>query len=261
MEQLKNNTFSAVYKNLLEKNSILVYFLIVILVPFVLLSFSNQPATDDYYFVNLIQKFGIKDANIWLYQNWGGRYIANGILNFCPLYFSQLYWYKIIPILLIFLWVYATYFLIKLVVPSFSNKEKATITATILLLFLALSEEITSAFYWIVGGITHFLPVSFLLISVGLYLKYLKLNKLIYFLGSAFFIALAMVCNENITITIGIICTFNTKFFVNKKIIVCFSCLELPYYLDVLNFLRQEILFELAPFLSKSTLYRLYQKE
>jgi hypothetical protein len=202
MEQVKDNPISRIWIKLQDKNAILVYFFFVICVPFVLLSFFNNPATDDYYFVNLLQKRGLVDANIWLYQNWGGRYIANGILNFCPLYFGQLFWYKIIPIVLIFIWILATFYFVKQAVPSLYKKDLNKITAIILLLFLALTDEITSAFYWIVGGITHFLPVCFLLLSVGLYLKYLNQKKPIHFLGSAFFIALTMGCNENIVITV-----------------------------------------------------------
>jgi hypothetical protein len=202
MEQVNGTIFSKNCMKLQEKNSILVYFFAAICLPFVFLSFFNHPATDDYYFVNLIQNFGIKDANIWLYQNWGGRYIANGILGFCPLYFGQLFWYKVIPVLLFFIWIFTTYYFIKQSIPDFKKRDCFKITAVILLLFLALTDEITSAFYWIVGGITHFLPVCFLLLSVGLYLKYLKQKNLLFFVGSVFFIALTMGCNENIVITV-----------------------------------------------------------
>jgi hypothetical protein len=202
MERVNSNAFTKIWLKLQEKNSILVYFFLAISTPFLLLSLFNHPATDDYYFVNLLQKHGLQNANIWLYKNWGGRYVANGILNFCPLYFGQLFWYKVIPILLFLFWILTTYYFTKQSLTNSKKRDCLKITAVLLLLFLALTDEVTSAFYWIVGGITHFLPVCFLLLSVGFYLNYLKQNKFLFFFSSAFFMALTMGCNENMVITV-----------------------------------------------------------
>ena len=78
----------------LKKDKLLLNLLVVIIVPFILISFFNNPATDDFYLANLSIKYGLYDVHFWHYNNWSGRYFSNGILFFSPLYFDNFYFYK-----------------------------------------------------------------------------------------------------------------------------------------------------------------------
>ena len=193
-------------KNLLKNiffvktDKLLLRLLIVVLVPFILISFFNNPATDDFYLTNLSLKYGLYDVHFWHYNNWSGRYFSNGILFFSPIYFGNFYFYKIIPIALLLLFVFAVKYFISNVFYSMPNLQKWGISSIILLPYFIQVPEVCSAFYWLPAAMTYQFGVTLSLLFISFYLKFKASNNYFYLLLSLLFIAFSMGCNEVVTI-------------------------------------------------------------
>lgn len=185
---------------LIKADKLLIRLLIVILIPFFLISVFNNPATDDFYLANLSLKYGLTEVHFWHYNNWSGRYFSNGILFFSPLYFDNFYLFKIIPIILLLLFVFAVKYLVSSVFYSISNQQKWTISSILLLLYFIQVPEVCSAFYWLPGAITYQFGVSLSLLFISFYIRFERCKNYIFLILSLLFMMFSMGCNEIITI-------------------------------------------------------------
>jgi len=184
------------YYSKINTHSLLTFLVITVLLPFLVLSFFNNPATDDFYLANLSLKYGLLDVHFWHYNNWSGRYFSNGILFFSPLYFGNFYFYKIIPIALILFFVYTVYFFVSNLFIKISIKENKAISSIIILLFFTQVPEACSAFYWLPGAFTYQFSIPLTLLFVGFYLKYSNTKKPLYLIIALLFLFFSMGCNE-----------------------------------------------------------------
>lgn len=194
MKNIIKNIFS------IKIDKLLLRLLIVILIPFIFISFFNNPATDDFYLANLSLKYGLFDVHFWHYNNWSGRYFSNGLLFFSPLYFGDFYLYKIIPIALLLLFVFSVKYFISSVFYSTSNSKKWAISSFIILLYFIQIPEFCSAFYWLPAAMTYQFGVTLTLLFVSFYVQYKNSKKPVYLLLSLLFVAISMGCNEIATI-------------------------------------------------------------
>ena len=193
MNNLIKNIFS------LKTDKLLLNLLVVIIVPFILISFFNNPATDDFYLANLSIKYGLYDVHFWHYNNWSGRYFSNGILFFSPLYFDNFYFYKLIPIALLLLFVFAVKYFISTVFYSISNSKKWAISSLIIILYFIQVPEVCSAFYWLPAAMTYQFGVTLTLLFISFYLKFKSTNNYLYLILSLLFVVFSMGCNEIVT--------------------------------------------------------------
>lgn len=194
MSSLLKNIFS------IKTDKLLLRLLVVIIVPFILISFFNNPATDDFYLANLSLKHGLYNVHFWHYNNWSGRYFSNGILFFSPLYFENFSLYKLIPIALLLLFVFSVKYFISSLFYSISNVQKWAISSIIIILYFIQVPEVSSAFYWLPAAITYQFGITLTLFFVSFYLKFKASNNYFYLMLSLLFIAFSMGCNEVITI-------------------------------------------------------------
>lgn len=212
---------------------------ILALFPFLIISFFNQPATDDYYFSYYTKLYSINESPFWMYNNVGGRYFANTILCFNPVYYECLFLFKIIPIVLLLLFCYSIYYFVKSCFPSLIFQKKIAIVGFLSTLFFIQIPDSCAAFYWLPGAISNQLPISLSLLFYAFLIKFYSSKKTKHFLLSVLFLIMALGCNE-IIIVINLIVLFSSfayLFIVLKKydkhllviiaIAVGFSALEM----------------------------------
>jgi hypothetical protein len=190
--------------NLLSSIKLIVLLAIATLIPFLLLSLFNNPATDDFYFAFHSKTSGLLNAPYWMYNNVGGRYFSNTILCFNPVYFDNFYLFKIIPIGLLLLFVFSIYQFISSILVTSSKSEKKAISCLLILLYFIQLPEACSAFYWIPGAITNQLPISLNLLFFTCLIQFYKTKKYRFLLLSIVFLIFTMGCNE-ITIIINLL--------------------------------------------------------
>lgn len=182
--------------NLLSSIKLIVLLAIATLIPFLLLSLFNNPATDDFYFAFHSKTSGLLNAPYWMYNNVGGRYFSNTLLCFNPVYFDGFYWFKILPNVLILFFVFSIYQFISSILINFSKSEKKAISSLLILTYFIQLPEACSAFYWMPGAITNQLPISLNLLFYTFLIKFYNTKKYRFLLLSIVFLIFTMGCNE-----------------------------------------------------------------
>ena len=232
-----NNLIKKIF--FVKTDKLLLRLLIVVLVPFILISFFNNPATDDFYLANLSLKHGLVDVHFWHYNNWSGRYFSNGLLFFSPLYFGAFYLYKIIPIALLFFFVFSVNYFVSTIFYSSSKSKKWALTSIIILLFLIQVPDVCSSFYWLPAAVTYQFAIALTLLFVSFYIKFINSKKYIYLVLSLLFVLFSMGCNEITTILNSLLIGFyfiyqlwktrKIDFPLNTLVTIAglFACLEL----------------------------------
>lgn len=263
MKKIIENIFS------LPTDKLIVYTLLVVLCPFVLISFFNNPATDDFYLVNLSFKYGLIDVHFWHYNHWSGRYFANGILFFSPLYIGNFFLYKIIPLVLLVLFTFSVKYFISTLFSFLSKIQIWSISSLLIILFLIQAPEVCSAFYWLPAAMTYQVAISLTLLLIAFYVKFTQTKKVIYALLTIVFIVFSMGCNEITTILNSLLIGlyFIYQLWKTKKINVTllflvaiaavFACIELfaPGNAERNEFIEVEGKFNLANSLFKSVVH------
>jgi hypothetical protein len=184
------------YLLLLSKKKLFIALAIIAIVPFLLLSFFNNPASDDFEFSHMTKIMGYANVQGWRYNNEGGRFFSNGILSANPLVYNNYFGFKIIPILILLFFVFSIKFFVANALRFVSKKEQWVITSAVFFLFLCQLPDPCQGFSWITGAITYQLPLSLSLLLYGFLLKFYHTRKIGYY-GIALVLLLCTIgCTE-----------------------------------------------------------------
>ncbi len=188
------------YKSIFTSYKLFSLLGILTLFPFLVLALFNQPATDDYYFSYYTKLYSITESPFWMYNNVGGRYLANTILCFNPVYFNCFFLFKIIPIGLLSLFCISIYYFVESLLPLLNFYKKTAVVGLFCTLFFVQLPDSCSAFYWLPGAITNQLPISLSLLFYVFTIKFYTSRKTKYFLMSVGFLIMTLGCNEIVII-------------------------------------------------------------
>ena len=179
----------------------LMYYLgLISLFPLLLLSFFNNPGSDDFWYAYESQIEPFWSVQTRRYNDWSGRYFSNGLLSLDPLYFDDYFGFKILPIILFGLFIFAVFAFISSLGLNQTKKEKFWFTATIVVLYFFLMPDICEGFYWMPGAITNQLPVSLSLFYFASLISYFNTKKLKYLVFGVVLLPMIMGCNEIIVV-------------------------------------------------------------
>ena len=182
-------------------SNIIIVIGIFIILPFIILSFYNQPSADDYCFA-----FSSRDSGVWTafkncYSELTGRYFANFLLLNNPLVYKTLWLYKFSSIVMLVLTMSAFYFLINSIGYNFlSLRSKLAGTLALQSLYLAGMPEVAQGYYWMNGSITYQLASILFVFFTGFYIRIFRTNKtgkkLFYLPVAILLLFLVIGCNE-----------------------------------------------------------------
>lgn len=226
LKSLLNN-----FSSILISPKLFTYLGIFAVLPLLLISFFNNPASDDFYYAYHSKNINPINAGIWVYNHEGGRYFSNGLLCFNPLSYNNYFFFKIIPIFLLLLFVFSIKTSINSLFKNSTPEKTYSIVGLILVLFYIQIPEINTALYWVTGAVTYQLPMSLSLLLASALLKYYKSKKIQYFFFSILLIAMIIGCNEvalfSTLILLSFITIYNTiivkKTFLFLYILIAFS--------------------------------------
>ncbi len=183
------------------------------LVPFIIFFFYTAPVSDDIFYHQYAQNKTTWEFMIDHYSTWTGRYFSNLMMATNPFSLTSdtgFYPPMILSISLFFF--FSLFFLCYVLTKSFKlNTEDSShsrialsLTMVILALFLHKMPRVTDTFYWFAGTSSHLLPLCFILISAGLYIRGLRLPKGKMRPLSVVFVSLTsvIVCGSNETLAI-----------------------------------------------------------
>ena len=96
------------------RNILFVYFIwffillsVITIFPLIILSFFNNPASDDFDYSYESQVEPFWSLQIRRYFDWSGRYFSNGLISLDPLVYNNYLLFRLIPIVLIFAFIFS----------------------------------------------------------------------------------------------------------------------------------------------------------
>ena len=149
---------------------------IVWLLPFIITSYFNQPAIDDFWNADAVATHGKWGAVALFFHTVSARYSANFIMSFCNTLPDGKVWiFKVWPVIIIFFLLCSFYFFYRSV---FSKSVSALQIILCSFLFVVLHlANMRSAFeglYWMSSTVCYQLAIGFFVISIGAIIKDIK---------------------------------------------------------------------------------------
>lgn len=176
-------------------NKILTAICILLIIPFLVLSFYNHPSADDFCNTNLTIKHGVVHMTKWWYFNWSGRYFSNFLASANPLILGNLIVYNLIPIITLISTILILYIFLKQIIES-PTKIVFLLSLITYTSILITKPTISEGIYWYTSIVTYeFANIYILLIGICM-LKYALNNKLKYFILAILFSVLLIGSNE-----------------------------------------------------------------
>ncbi len=208
--KIKKNSFVLIKKLVnIERHYFFISIALVAVFPFFLLSFFNNPASDDFAYCNESQVRTFFDFQKHLYLEWSGRYFSNFLLGVIePMIFKQFFWYKLIPVIVIIVFICSIFSLFTALIITASKVEKVSLVSTFLFLYVYQMPDVYQGFYWIPGSLTYQLSQVLVLFFITFLVKYFQDKKSIYLFISSFFLFAGIGSNEITAVSLLFLISF-----------------------------------------------------
>ncbi len=200
--------------------------LIVVIIPFLILSYFPTPSADDFCFATQVINNGFIQTQIERYHTVGGRFFATGVLtsimglmNFIggKILFVEKYWI-LSTIILLILWKALFIFIKSLFSRQLSSKEISWAAFTLFVIFVVRVPSTAQGFYWLPASITYTLANALTLFLLSLlfssqnFTAFSRIKKSIYILTCILLTAAVIGSNETIMLILLIILFFGTLY-------------------------------------------------
>lgn len=181
--------------NTLVLDVVLLAISLVLVLPFFILTFYNNPSIDDYSFVFLVKTMGFWGAQHNWYTTWTGRYSSMFILSLHPLLLESLILYKIISVFIIFFTIHAFYRLVSFLYSKPTFVIKLIISIIFSFAFFSGMPSVVQGLYWEPGSITYQLAnILLLYLIINVIRLIIAPNKQVSFskLGISYFLIIVI---------------------------------------------------------------------
>ena len=205
--------------SIIQKPKLLYYLTLISLFPLLLLSYFNNPGSDDFEYAFESQTEPFWSLQLRRYNEWSGRYFSNGLLSLDPLYFDDYYGFKILPVILFSLFIVSIYLFLSGLF-NWTKRSKMIWSSVLVFLYLFLMPDICEGFYWMPGAITNQLPVSLSLLYFTSVIQYFKTRSIGYIGLAVLLLTMTLGCNEIIVVLMLLITLLTVVVYAvqNKKI-------------------------------------------
>ncbi len=184
------------------------------ILPFIIISFFNNPTADDFCYNCKSRDLGFWNAQLSWYNDWSGRYFSSAILSIKPLVSDSFLIYKLIPIVLIISLFTTIYYISSLLLVNLKKRDFLILTFFILVMYLIQMPSISEGFYWLAGSITYQLSNILAILLFCFLIKLIETNDRKYLIFSIIFAFLVIGSNEAsmllISFIIGVIFIFKS---------------------------------------------------
>jgi len=166
------------------------------ILPFILISYFNQPSVDDYCYAAKAHELGFWQAQTDFYIGWSGRYLSTAILSFDILVKGKFILYKLFPVVLILLLFKSIYSLVSLLFISLSRKDIYVITILFFVAYFIQMASISEGIYWFAGAITYQLSNILSILLICNLIRLFETNRLKYLVIAIIYAILLVGTNE-----------------------------------------------------------------
>lgn len=154
--------------------------LIVLVIPFFLLSIYCHPSVDDYIFSGFIKGTNISGFFDHMRQNWSGRYTGTFFTVLNPTVYNNLFIYKLIPAVLLLLFFCSVFSILKVIFyPIVSNTQTFLLSLILFAIYLNCMPDLAEGIYWYSSATFHFTGGIFSMFLISLIINIPKTKKII----------------------------------------------------------------------------------
>jgi hypothetical protein len=204
---------------LLKYDVFIILLTIFSILPFILISYFNQPSADDYCYAAKAHNLGFWNAQINSYLGWTGRYLSTFLLSFDILVKGKFILYKLFPVVLILSLFKSFFNLISLLFVGLSKKDVFIITSLFVVVYFIQMPSISEGIYWFAGSMTYQLSNIISILFICSLIKVFQLNRLKHLFFAIIYMILLIGTNETSmviwSVTLGSI--FLYKSILSKK--------------------------------------------
>lgn len=193
------------------------YFLLatsLLLLPFLIISVYNHPSADDYSYSHFGNRFDFWAAQAEHYLTWSGRYTATALLTIHPIDYSDLTFYRVLPVLHLISFTFSVHIFLRSLLTHSTVGDRLLLSFLIVFLYIYYTPDITEAFYWMPGSITYQLASTLTLLLFSLVIPLLQRrvqkNELIYLITGSILCIAIVGSNETSMLILCVI--FSTLF-------------------------------------------------
>lgn len=133
---------------------------VLFIAPFVIISFYNHPALDDWWYAEVYKQYGMWGAQEHWYMNYTGRFASNFIMTLEPLSFGWIAGHKLTPIFYLS-GLYGTIVYAAKNIFIGIETNKYLLSAWIMLTYLLIQRDYFESIYWLSANTLY--QVTFLL--------------------------------------------------------------------------------------------------
>ena len=137
-----------------------------------------HPYADDLSYATVGIRYGLWERLVLEYNHWNGRYFSNILVLRGPMVLGferGLFWYRLVPLALMFLTWLGAYQLIKALFRELISQGNARIAGLIfLLVYLNAMPDASEGFYWYTGAVSYQFPSALLLLLAAQWVNYVR---------------------------------------------------------------------------------------
>lgn len=128
----------------------------LVYLPFLILMIYNHPSVDDFDYAVKAMQLGFRDAQVFWYQEWQGRYTSAAMLSLNPITIHAFFLYKCVPLVLLAGLCHALYALGRaLAGPQMARTQLAAAVLFVVAVYLAKMPSVVQGFYWYAAAMTY----------------------------------------------------------------------------------------------------------
>lgn len=140
---------------------------VFIIVPFVVISFYNHPALDDWWYAETYKQNGFWGAQQYWYNHYTARFFSNFIMTIAPLSFGWAEGHKVMPIVFL-LCLYGTMYKIAETVFNNFSAKKNVLALWFAATYLLIQRDYFESIYWLAANVVYQYAMLFLLLHINL---------------------------------------------------------------------------------------------
>lgn len=176
---------------------LLLMIMLVLFLPYFILSFYNAPSVDDYSYALKTIDFGFWGGQAEAYKQWNGRYFASFLLCLKLISENSFVLYKILPVVFIFLSIHSIYRLVK----NFFTESHPTVlllvSAAYVFIYFNTMPSITQGLYWAPGTITYHLGNIMIVYFLSYFFQPVTINHPPLYINGMMMITIILACGLN----------------------------------------------------------------
>ena len=158
-------------------NYIFLILLVLVLLPYLLISLYTNPILDDFVGANNVLKNGLFNAWKDMYNSCSGRYTADFFVVITPVSFADLSYYKLLPVIIILLTLGSTYYFLYTITHNVTGLLHLSISSLVFtLLYFYQMPSLFQGVYWYTSVANYQIGIIFLLFYFAFLYRFYMTN-------------------------------------------------------------------------------------